>query len=621
MIGSMPIEEFSYGIDVAGLDPASLGDALREVAADAMMDLPRMTAWLASLAVAQQTVGLNMLRRLGGEHPEPAAAPPAADRRFSDEAWRRNPFLHGSLEEYFVRVRAANSLVDSSRVPLATRRKAKFAIGLMMDALAPSNVPWLNPAVIKEAMETGGGSLVRGLENFLEDVQHNGGRPRQVDTSSFTVGRNLAATPGRIVMRNQLIELIAYEPQTAKVYEQPLLCSPPWINKYYIMDLAPGRSYVEWAVKHGFQTFAISYRNPDASMAALSMDDYLRLGVLAALECVEELTGAKQVNVAALCLGGTLTLLALAHLAALGQEQARRIGWATLTNSLIDFSEPGDLGIFADEAAIERLEKKTSARGFLEANEMAGTFDALRGNDLIWSYVVSNWFMGRKPPAFDILAWNGDSTRLPATMHSQYLRACYLHNAVVRPDEFSICGTAVDLGKIQTPLYVLGAEADHIAPWRGTYATTQHVGGETKFTLSSSGHVAGIVNPPGNPKAHFWTKAVAQKNCSPDDWRAASERVDGSWWEDWAAWACARSGKLIAPTKLPAGEPAPGRYVVDQTGPLIDPLGDESVEGPRGATASTRAKPARRRNGATKLGMVEIDRRVAAATLRRKKKK
>lgn len=573
----MPVEEFSYGVDMAGLDPASLGESLRAVAMDAMFDIPRMSSWLAGFVAAQQAVGLNMLRRLSGEQPQPVAGPAPGDKRFADDAWKHNPFLHGSVEEYFVRLNAAHSLVDSARVPEVTRRKAKFAIGLMMDAMAPTNVPWMNPTVIKEALDSGGGSLVRGLRNFLDDFEHNGGRPRQVDASGFQVGRNLAATPGRVVMRNRLIELIAYEPQTPKVYAQPLLCSPPWINKYYIMDLAPGRSFVEWAVKHGFQTFAISYRNPDASMAALSMDDYLRLGVLAALECVEELTGCKQVNIAALCLGGTLALLALAHLAALGPEQAKRIGWATLTNALIDFEEPGDLGIFTDEAAIERLETKTARLGYLGDKEMSGTFDALRGNDLIWSYVVNNWFMGRRPPAFDILAWNGDSTRLPAAMHSQYLRACYLRNEIVKPGAFTVCGTPVDLGMIETPLYVLGAESDHIAPWRSTYATTQRVGGQAKFTLSSSGHVAGIVNPPGNPKAHYWTKDVAERGVAAEVWRAAAAKVDGSWWEDWAAWACARSGKLVAAAKLPAGEPAPGKYVVDDLGPMLDPISGFSV--------------------------------------------
>lgn len=587
MIDSVPLEELTYGFDLAGVDPASLMESLRAVTADLMTDPARLTTWLTGLTVAQQTVGLNALRRLAGENPEPVAAPAPDDKRFADEGWKTNPMLHAVVEDYLIRSRAVQQIVDSSRLPEPTKRKARFAATMLMDSLAPSNVPWLNPAVVREAETSGGESLVRGLENFLDDVRSNGGRPRQVDASSFTLGKNLAASPGRIVLRNELMELIAYEPQTPKVFAQPLLCSPPWINKYYIMDLAPGRSFVEWAVRGGFQTFMISYRNPDASMARLTMDDYLRLGVLEALDAVRQLTGAKKVNIAALCLGGTLALLALAHLAAIGDDE--RIGWTTLTNTLIDFAEPGDLGVFTDERAIERLEQRMSERGYLEAAEMAGTFNWLRANDLIWSYVVSNWFMGRKPPAFDILAWNADSTRMPAAMHSQYLRACYQRNALVEPGAFSICGTPIDLGKIRTPLYVLGAENDHIAPWRAAYSTTQLVGGVSKFTLTSSGHIAGIVNPPDNKKARFWTKPQTTKGESAEAWLRTAVGHDGSWWNEWLAWAAARSGAQRAPWLLPAGEPAPGKYVLDEGGP---PIGVDGAPKPAPAKRRSRGRRA-----------------------------
>ncbi len=569
MIGSIPPEEFGYGLDVAGFDPASLGDAVRAVAADVMMNPTLLATWLAGLSIAEQTVGLNTLRRMNGETPDPVAAPLHGDKRFADPAWKSNPFLHGALEDYFVRSQAALQLVDASRLPETTRRKARFAIRMMMDAIAPSNVPWMNPAVVKEAMNTGGSSLVQGLKNFLDDVEHNNGQPRQVDTSSFVLGRNLGATPGRVVFRNALIELIAYEPQTAKVHETPLLCSPPWINKFYIMDLAPGRSFVEWAVRHGHQTFMISYRNPDETMGAFSMDDYLREGLLAALDAVQRITKAKKVNLHGLCLGGTMALIALAYLAAKGK--ADRIGTAAVTNTLIDFAEPGDLGVFTDETTISRLEQKMGELGFLESSDMAGTFNAMRANDLIWSYVVSNWFMGKTPPAFDILAWNGDSTRMPALMHSQYLRACYLHNAIATRNAFVIEGTPIDLARIRTPLFVLGAEGDHIAPWRSTYAATQLVGGEAKFTLTNSGHVAGIVNPPGNAKASYWTKPRAVKGENAEAWLGSATRREGSWWEDWTKWFEPRAGKLVTPYALPDGEAAPGRYVKGETGPAFDP--------------------------------------------------
>ena len=426
---TMAPEELKYGIDVTGLDPASLNDAVRAVIADVMMDPMRMTTWMTGFALAEQNVGLNMLRRLGGE--SPSRAPFPGDKRFADPEWSENPMLAGVVEDYRARTDAAMALVDSSRLPEPTKRKARFAMQLMCDAFAPSNVPWLNPGVVKEATETQGDSLVRGLQNFLDDVKNNGGYPRQVDRSGFSLGRNLAATPGRVVMRNDLIELIAYDPQTPKVHELPMLCSPPWINKYYIMDLAPGRSFVEWAVQHGHQTFMISYRNPDEALSHLTMDDYLRDGVLAALDAVQELTGAPKVNLAGLCLGGTMALIALAYLAAHGQ--ADRVASATLTNTLIDFGTPGDLGVFTDEDTISRLEKRMHERGFLDSAEMARTFDWMRSSDLIWSYVINNWFKGKQPPAFDILSWNNDSTRMPLAMHSQYLRACYLHNAIVKP--------------------------------------------------------------------------------------------------------------------------------------------------------------------------------------------
>ncbi len=555
---SVAPEDLQYGLDVTGLDPASLGDALRAVAADAMADPARMALWMTNLLAAQQAAGFNFLKRLSGQEVESSTT--SGDRRFADPGWKENPLLASVLDEYLARTRAAMSLVETSRLPSATKRKARFAMQLLNDAFAPSNVPWMNPAVVKEAINTGGGSLMRGMQNFMDDARENRGMPRQVDPSGHKLGVNLAATPGRVVFRNDLIELIAYEPQSSQVHAVPLLCSPPWINKYYIMDLAPGRSFVEWAVRHGHQTFMISYRNPDASMRDWLMDDYLRLGLLAALDAVESITGSVKTNIAALCLGGTLAVVMLAYLAAHGQSE--RINSATLTNSLVDFSEPGDLGVFTDSSTIERLEKRMNERGFLDSSEMAGTFDWMRANDLIWSYVVNNWFMGKQPPSFDILTWNGDSTRMPAAMHSQYLRACYLNNLIAQPGKFIVADTPIDVGSITTPLYVLGAEADHIAPWRSTYRTVNLVGSDDlKYTLTNSGHIAGIVNPPGNPKSQHWTKARAVRQESADEWRAGTQRIADSWWNDWAAWAQAHAGPMVAPADLPAGDPAPGRYV------------------------------------------------------------
>jgi polyhydroxyalkanoate synthase subunit PhaC len=571
------LEDIAYGAGLANVDPASLGGALRSAGLAALRQPDRLGRSLVELALTEGRVGMNTLGRLAGGKPEPVSTPPAGDRRFDDRAWKENALLAGLVDAYLSCAFWAQDLVDGSDLDEDTRRKARFALGMMIDALAPSNTPWLNPEVSREAIDTKGLSLLRGARNFVHDVRHNGGRPSQVDTERFTVGVNLAATPGRVVLRNQLIELIAYEPQTPKVHAEPILCCPPWINKYYIMDLAPGRSFVEYAVQHGFTVFMISYRDPDESLSELTMDDYLRLGILSALDRVEKLTGAPRVNLVALCLGGTLALIALAYLAACGES--KRVGWATLTNTLADFSEAGDLRVFTDEKSVAHLERTMRKKGYLEASRMAGTFDWLRGNDLVWNYVVSNWYMGKKPPAFDILAWNGDGTRMPAVMHSQYLRACYLDNLLVKPGAFSIAGETVDLGAIKNPLYVLSAEADHIAPWRAAYRTTQLVGGEARFTLTSSGHIAGIVNPPGNPKASHWV----QEGCPPDpeDWRKGATRVGGSWWEDWLPWAKRRSGALISPPTLPQGEPAPGLHVRGQTGPLVPGEGGDGTRKPK----------------------------------------
>jgi polyhydroxyalkanoate synthase len=556
-MASLPPEDRVYGGAVGGASRASLDGALGAVISDLMLHHPdRLVKAASDLALRQGRTGVDATVRLLGRGGSDPLAP--GDNRFSDRAWQENPFMRAVAETYLNAAAWAGELVEAAAAPDSVRRQARFSLRMALDAAAPTNLPWANPAVIKEAYDTGGRSLIAGLGNFLDDVAHNRGRPRQVDSSGFEVGRNMAVTPGRVVFRNRLIELLAYEPQTELVHAQPILCSPPWINKFYIMDLAPGRSFVEYAVQHGFTVFMISYRNPDASMAETTWDDYLRLGLLAAIDQVQLLSGSEVVNLVGLCLGGTMSTVGLAYLAAHGQSE--RVGWMTVTNTLVDFSIPGDLGVFTDEAGIAKLERAMRKRGFLDGSSLAQTFDWLRGNDLVWNYVVSNWYMGRKPPAFDLLAWNGDSTNMPSAMHSQYLRACYLDNLLVDRDAFTIAGRSIDLGRIRQPLYVLGAEADHITPWRGTYLTTQRVGGESRYTLSSSGHIAGIVNPPGNPKAGFWT-APARRGVNADDWRAGAERVKGSWWDHWVAWAAARSGAMVAPPRLPDGESAPGSYV------------------------------------------------------------
>ena len=597
------LSEAQYGARMAGATASSFGGALRKLALDIASHPANAVRTTADLALRQGTVAVQTASRLMGADPRSVVDISAGDRRFADRAWRDNPFLRQLLESYLVTAQWWRDRVDQSNLGTADRRRARFAVNALLDALAPSNLPMVNPAVVKEAIDTGGLSWVRGMTAMLQDAVRNGGRPQQVDSSAFELGRDLAATPGRVVMRNRLIELIAYEPQTEKVHEIPILCSPPWINKYYILDLAPGRSWIEYMVKNGFTVFVISYRNPDASLAAMTMDDYLVDGVLAAMDQVQRITGAPRVNIAGLCLGGTYAVLAAAHLAA--KRQADRLGWVTITNTLVDFSEPGDLGVFTDEGAVRRLDQAMSRKGFLDASQMATTFDWLRGNDLVWNYVVSNWYMGRKPPAFDILAWNADSTNMPATMHSQYLHVCYLENRLVKPGSFTIAGTPVDLTKVRTPFFVLSAEADHITPWKGTYRTTQVLGGEVTYVLTNSGHIAGVVNPPGAPKSAHWTNEKTPPD--PQTWRESATPHQGSWWETWIRWASERSGPMVAPPVLPAGEPAPGRHVRNQTGPEFAAGVETAPPAPRRRAAAAPA-PAR----STRAGTRRSPKRTAA---------
>jgi polyhydroxyalkanoate synthase subunit PhaC len=388
---------------------------------------------------------------------------------------------------------------------------------------------------------------------------NNGGRPRQVDTRPFGVGKNLAATPGKVVFRNDLMELIQYAPQTERVRAVPVLASPPWINKYYVMDLAPGRSFLEWAVQHERTTFAISYRNPDPSMSGTTLDDYLIDGPREALDVIGEITGSATIDIVGLCLGGALTAMLAAYMAAKGDH---RLGSVTLLNTLLDYSEPGVLGAFTDEKTVAWLERQMAARGVLEGSQMAGTFDMLRANDLIFNYVVSNWLMGQDPPAFDILAWNGDSTRMPAAMHSFYLRSLYMRNELAR-GEMELAGQQLSLSSVKNDTYVVGAVNDHIVPWHGSFKTIGLMGGKVRYVLSSGGHIAGIVNPPG-PKA--WFEATSHAHADPEKWRAAAARHNGSWWQDWTEWSQERAGDHVAPPPMgsrryPAIADAPGEYV------------------------------------------------------------
>ncbi len=544
---------------MARLDPADFGESVLKVLGRAATRPAEAVAAWARFGTAMAAVGSAAAARSLGSPVAPPVPADHKDKRFADPSWDDHPGYFALRQGYLAARRLGEELLAAGRGDPLTDEKARLAMDIAFDALAPTNFLATNPAALKRAYETGGASVLAGARNFLDDAAHNDGRPRQVDTTPFELGRNLAATPGKVVFRNDLMELIQYTPQTARVRSVPVLASPPWINKYYVMDLAPGRSFLEWAVQHRRTVFAISYRNPDASMAGVTLDDYMIHGPMIALDVIGDITGSAKVDIVGLCLGGALTAMLVAYLAKNGDD---RIGSITLLNTLLDYSEPGVLGAFADEKTVARLEKKMARTGVMEGSEMAGTFDVLRANDLIFNYVVSNWLMGQSPPAFDILAWNGDSTRLPAAMHSFYLRSLYGRNELARGD-MEIAGKRLSLADVKNDTYIVGAVNDHIVPWMSSYKATHLLGGNVRYVLSSGGHIAGIVNPPG-PKA--WYEAGGHYPQDAEQWREAGQKHSGSWWEDWAAWADTRAGHLAPPPPMgseryPAVGEAPGDYV------------------------------------------------------------
>ena len=549
---------------MARLDPISLFPAVLRTSMAAASRPDRM-AGVATQAAADmlRATAAASVRAVGGT----SAYQPkhANDKRFADPAWSGNAAYWLVREIYHGWAQSLLAIVRDADTPREVRQKAEFAVQLMIDALAPTNFVLGNPAVIKKALETGGLSLAKGGRNFVHDLLTNQGAPRQVIPGAHTVGKDMAVSPGKVVFRNELMELIQYAPSTAEVYEIPLLFSPPWINKYYVMDLAPGRSLVQWAVDHGHTVFMISYRNPDERMRHVKMDDYLISGPVAALEVVRNITGADKINLLGLCLGGTLTMATLAYLDAVGMDL---INSATFLNTLIDFSEPGLLGVFTDQATISRLERTMQRTGFLPKEDMQRSFNLLRTNDLVWNYAVSSWLMGEEPPAFDLLSWNNDSTRMPAEMHTFYLRSCYVENQLAR-GVMELAGRRLDLGRIDQDLYFLSAEQDHIAPWRSAYAGARLPAGNVRFVLSNAGHIAGIVNPPSPKSVHRVLERGQPLPADPADWIAAATTHPRTWWEDWAEWIAARAGAKRKPPqmgnqKYPPITDAPGTYVLER---------------------------------------------------------
>jgi polyhydroxyalkanoate synthase len=546
------------------LDPLNIGNAFLEMTAKMMSDPAKMMEANLSLWQDYMTLWQNTARRLLGETTDPIAKPDNGDRRFKDEMWEENEIFDYIKQSYLLSARWVQGVVRNVEgLDDHTAKKVDFYTRQFVDAMAPSNFVMTNPEVLRATVESGGENLLKGLSNLLEDLERGKGNLaiKMTDYDAFKVGENIAVTPGKVVFQNSLMQLLQYTPTTEQVVEKPLLIVPPWINKFYILDLRPKNSFIKWAVDQGHTVFVISWVNPDTELAFKGFGDYMKEGPLAALDAIEKATGMKNVNAVGYCLGGTLLVSTLAYMAAKGDD---RISSTTLLTTMTDFREPGELGVFIDEEQLSGLEDKMSLHGYLDGRDMATTFNMLRANDLIWSFVVNNYLLGKDPFPFDLLYWNSDSTRMPAAMHSFYLRKMYQENKLIQPGGIELDGVAIDLSLVKTPIYMLSTREDHIAPWLSTYPLTQLVSGPVKFVLSASGHIAGVVNPPAANKYCYWVNPKKPKN--PETWLAAAKQEEGSWWTDWQKWVEKFAGKQVPARqpgtgKLKTIEDAPGAYV------------------------------------------------------------
>jgi polyhydroxyalkanoate synthase len=562
----------------AYLKPREEGRTDREVAdevADVVKTLGQVAEyWLIDpqRAVELQTrLGQSYLelwaaaaKRLAGEQTEPFVKPDPNDKRFADPEWSSNQFYDFLKQAYLLTAQWANRLVaDAADIEPHTKQKAQFYVRQIVNAVSPSNFVLTNPELMRETLTSNAENLARGMHMLAEDIQAGGGdlRIRQSDSSKFEVGRNLAVTPGKVVFQNDLMQLIQYEPTTPKVLKRPLLIVPPWINKFYVLDLTPEKSFIKWCVDQGLTVFCISWVNPDEHLAKKTFEDYVREGPLAALDAIAQATGADEVHAIGYCVGGTMLSVALAAMAAWGDK---RIVSATLFAAQVDFTYAGDLKVFVDEEQVKAIEQRMAQHGYLEAKSMANVFNLLRSNDLIWPYVINNYLKGKTPFPFDLLYWNSDATRLPAANHSFYMRNCYLNNNLSK-GTVKIGDTPIDLKAIKIPIYNLATREDHIAPPNSVMLGSKFFGGPVRYVLSGSGHIAGVVNPPARKKYQYWT-GPRPRGADLDKWLAKATEHPGSWWPDWLAWL-KKQGAAEVPARKPGGgalkplEDAPGSYV------------------------------------------------------------
>ena len=564
-IGSRPVP--GSGASGAGVsfDPLRLDDAMRRLGSRLAADpSPLAEAWI-DLARSWGELWTYGVARMAGAEAEPVVRPDDDDRRFRDPAWDDVPWFDVLKQAYLVNARACTSLPASvAGLDESCRDRLEFAARQMADALAPTNFFPTNPEALRAAVESGGTSVLDGMRQLVRDFDPRTGRldVRMCAPDAFVVGETIAATPGKVVFRNDLIQLIQYAPATPAVRRRPMLLIPPWMNKFYVMDLRPGNSMVEWLVGRGHTVFIISWVNPDSSFAGKGFDDYMLEGPFAALEAIERATGEREVNAVGYCLGGILLSALSAWLHARGDP---RLASTTYLATMVDFSDVGAVGVFIDEEGLPALESAISAQGYLSGRQVADTWRAVRANDLIWSFHVNGHLLGKEPPALDLLFWNCDPTNMPAAMHTFFMRNMYVGNRLREPGGLTLAGEAIDVTRITTPSYVLSAAEDHIAPWKTTYETTQLFAGPVEFVLGASGHIAGVVNPPAKHKYKHWTGR--ETPASPDAWLAAAQEHPGSWWLHWDRWLEPFGGgeapaRIPGEGGLPAIEDAPGSYVM-----------------------------------------------------------
>lgn len=550
------------------LDPLNIGSAFTEMTAKLLANPGTLLEAQLGLWRDYMTLWQNTTRRIwSGDEPAPVIASDPKDKRFADPAWKQNEIFDFIKQSYLLSARYINDVVTQvDGLQPKTAQKVDFYARQFINALSPSNFALTNPEVLRQTRETGGENLVRGLNNLLNDLENGRGnlRIKMTDTDAFKVGENIAVSEGKVIFQNELMQLIQYSPATEQVYARPVLILPPWINKFYILDLRPKNSLVRYLVSQGHTVFMVSWVNPDEELAGKNFDDYMTEGVFAALDVIEKATKSREINTIGYCIGGTLLASTLGYMAAVGDT---RIASATFLVTLTDFTDAGEIGVFIDEEQLAALEDKMQRRGYMEGTEMAATFNMLRANDLIWSFVVNNYLLGKEPFPFDLLYWNSDATRMPPAMHSFYLRNMYQNNLLSQPGGISMKDVPVDLGKITIPLYFLSCREDHIAPWTSTYKGARNfTSAPARFVLAASGHIAGVINPPdGGKYNHFVHDSLPEK---PEDWLENATEMAGSWWPDWQRWVTA-----FAPEKVPARVPgkvrgvkaiedAPGSYVL-----------------------------------------------------------